>query len=121
MASTPVPSAWPEESVTHTPTPRIPHLMACNSDSAPPASPTSQGFPSMADTVFRSSDARTSITLDKEGGKEKWIPTAGFTRPFEYVEWEEWVGGESGMHTTEGSLCGYSGGDEENRITVWNF
>ena len=99
-----------------TPTPWVPHLMAYTTDSIPPASPTSQTFPSTADNVFRSSNRRTSTTLDGEEEKEKWMPTASFIRPFEYNEWEEWDG-QSGMYTTEGSLGGYGGGDEESRIS----
>ena len=116
VASSPVPSSWQAESLPNSPTPWIPHLMAYGMDSGPPASPTSQSFPSTTDNVFRTSNTRTSTTLDRDEEKEKWIPTASFIRPFEYNEWEEWDG-ESGMCTTEGSLGGYGGGDEESRIS----
>ena len=91
-------------------------MMAYNVDPAPPASPASQRFPSTADNVLRVGNAQASTTLDGEGEKEKWISTASFIRPFEYNEWEEWDG-ESIMCTTEGSLGGYGGGDEESRIS----
>ena len=115
MTSSPVPSSWPGESLSTTPTPWAPHLMAYNTDSVPPASPTSQNIPSTVDNCPRSSNGRTSTTLDREEEKEQWIPTASFIRPFEYNEWEEWDG-QSGVCTTEGSLGGYGGGDEESRI-----
>ena len=111
----PVPSSWPGESLSTTPTPWIPHLMAYNIDSVPPSSPISQNFSSAPDNGFRASNARTSTTLDREEEKEKWIPTASFIRPFEYNEWEEWDS-QSGACTTEGSLGGYGGGDEESRV-----
>ena len=116
ISSSPVPSSWQGESLSNTPTPWVPHLMGYNADSLPPASPTSQHFPSATDNVVRISNARTSTTLDGDEEKEKWIPTATFIRPFEYNEWEEWDG-QSGMYTTEGSLGGYGGGDEESRIS----
>ena len=115
MTSSPVPSSWPGESPSNTPTAWIPHLMGYDTDSALPASPVSRRFSSVAETVLRASNPQTSITLDGEEEKEKWIPTAGFIRPFEYNEWEEWDG-QSGMYTTEGSLGGYGGGDEESRV-----
>ena len=76
----------------------------------------SQRFPPAADIVFRISNTRTSTTLDREEENEKWISTAGFIRPFEYSEWEG-RDGESGMYTTDESLGGYGGGDEESRIS----
>jgi len=111
MTSSPVPSSWQGESPSNTPRAWIPHLMAYSADSTLPASP-----PSTAGNFFHPSDAPTSITLERDEEKEKWIPTASFIRPFEYNEWEEWDS-ESGMCTTEGSLGGYGGGDEESRIS----
>jgi hypothetical protein len=116
VASSPVPSSWKAESPSNAPTAWIPHLMANNPDPALPATPTSQRFPPAADNVFRVSNTRTSTTLDREEENEKWISTAGFIRPFEYNEWEGWDG-ESGIYTTDESLGGYGGGDEESRIS----
>jgi len=102
--------------MSNTPTPWIPRLMAYSTDSVPPASPTLQTFPSTTDNAFCAGNARMSTTLDAEEEKEKWIHTASFIRLFEYNEWEEWDG-QSGMYTTEGSLGGCGGGDEESRIS----
>jgi len=116
VTSSPVPSSWQAESPSNTPSAWIPHLMAYSIDPAPPASPASQRFPSTPDNVLRVGNAQASTTLGREKEKEKWISTASFIRPFEYNEWEEWDG-ESLMCTTEGSLGGYGGGDEESRIS----
>ena len=116
VASSPVPSSWRGESPSSTPTPWVPHLMGYTIDSVLPPSPASQKFPSPTDNLFLTSVSRTSTTLDREEEKEKWLPTATFIRPFEYTEWEE-RDSESGFCTTEGSLGGYGGGDEESRIS----
>ena len=116
VTASPVPSSWQAESPSNTPSPWIPHLMAYNIGSPIPASPASQKLFSSTDNSLRATNARTSTTLEKEEELEKWIPTASFIRPFEYNEWEEWDG-ESFVCTTEGSLGGYGGGDEESRIS----
>jgi len=112
-SSSPVPSSWQGESPSNTPW--IPQLMAQNVDPVLPASPVPRKLSLPVDSIFRTSNARTSTTFDREEEKEKWIPTATFIRPFEYNEWEE-CDGESVFCTTEGSLGGYGGGDEESRI-----
>ena len=104
--SSPVPSSWQAESPSNSPSPWTPSRRSFNVNSALPSLP--------PDNVFRNSHPRTSTTLESE--EEKWIPTARFIKPFEYDEWEEWDG-ESMMYTTEGSLGGYGGGDEESRIS----
>ena len=116
MSSSPVPSSWQAESPSHTPTAWIPHLMAYNLDSSVPVSPVPRRSSLPTDNILHASNPQTSVTLDTEDEKEKWVPTATFIRPFEYNEWEEWDG-ESGMYTVEGSLGGYGGGDEESRIS----
>ena len=116
IASSPVPSSWHGESPSATPSAWIPHLMAYNIDSSLTVSPPPRKLSLPVDNVFRVSNPRTSTTLDKDEESEKWIPTATFIRPFEYNEWEEWDG-ESIPCTTEGSLGGYGGGDEESRIS----
>ena len=113
-SSSPVPSSWQGESPSNASW--IPGLMGYNADSALPPSPASRKLSLPVDNVFRSSNARTSTTFDREEEKEKWIPTASFIRPFGYNEWEEWDG-ESIFCTTEGSLGGYGAGDEESRIS----
>ena len=113
-SSSPVPSSWQGESPSNTSW--IPQSMGYNIDPAPLASPAPRKLSLPVDNIFRTSNARTSTTFDREEEKEKWIPTAAFIRPFEYNEWEEWDG-ESIFCTTEGSLGGYGGGDEESRIS----
>lgn len=105
LTSSPVPSSWQGESPMNTPSANASHRRSYHTDSLLPPSP--------AGNVFRSSHTGTSATSDRE---EKLIPTAGFIRPFEYNEWEEWDG-QSLMYTTEGSLGGYGAGDEESRIS----
>ena len=89
-SSSPVPSSWCGESPANTPRQWTPNRTSYNTDSALP------------------------ITSDSE--QEKWVPTAGFIKPFEYNEWQEWDG-ESLVFTAEGSFGGYSAGDEESRIS----
>ena len=115
-SSSPVPSSWQGESPPHTLTPWTPHRLSYNTASALPAGPGPRKFLPPVDSVFRDSNARTSTTSD--GEQEKWIPTAGFIRPFEYNQWEEWDS-ESGMFTNDGSLGGYGAGDEESRISYF--
>ena len=115
ISSSPVPSSWQGESPSHTLAPWTPHRASYNTDPTLPASPSSRKFSSPADNIFRVSNVRTSTTSDSE--QEKWIPTAPFIQPFEYNEWEECQDGESVMYTTEGSLAGYSAGDEGSRIS----
>ena len=110
MSSSPVPSSWQGESPANTLTP----WTSSRVNSALTTSSSSRRFLSSADNDFRSSNARTFNTSDSE--QEKWIPTAPFIKPFEYHEWEEWDG-ESVMYTNDGSLGGYSAGDEESRIS----
>lgn len=114
MASSPVPSSWQGESPSNTSRTWTPPRGSYNTDSALLSSPGSRKFPSPADNLFRPTDTRTSTTSDR--AQEKWIPTAGFIRPFEHNEWEEWDG-QSVMYTADGSLGGYGAGDEESRIS----
>ena len=100
--SSPVPSSWQGESPPITPSLLIPRRTSYHPDG-----PHLQGFPLPV-------DYRTSTTPERE--EEKWMPTASFIRPFGYNEWNEWDD-ESMMYTTEGSLGGYCGGDEESRIS----
>ena len=116
VTSSPVPSSWQGESPSDTPSAWIPHLMTYNIDSSLPASPAPRKFSLPVDNVFRTNITRTPTILDKEEESEKWVTTATFIRPFEYDEWEEWDG-QSLPCTTEGSLGGYGGGDEESRVS----
>ena len=108
MTSSPVPSSWNGESPSVAPSAWLPHLTSRVAGSMLSVSYRSQDNHSQADV--RASNARTSSTSD--GGE--WMPTAGFIRPFEY-ELEGWDS-DSMLCTTEGSVGGYVGGDEESRI-----
>ncbi|KAF9779623.1 hypothetical protein BJ322DRAFT_367307 [Thelephora terrestris] len=106
MTSSPAPSSWQGESPMSTPLASTSYGRSYLTDSVLPPGP--------AGNIFRASETRTSAASGIEG--EILIPTAGFIRPFEYNEWEEWDG-QSLMCTTEGSLGGYGAGDEESRIS----
>ena len=115
MTSSPAPPSWQGESPSNPPSAWIPHLMVYNVDPALPASSALREHSPIVDNSLHTNNTQTFTTLDREEEKGKRIPTAGFIRPFECNEWEEW-GGESVMCTTEGPLGGYGGGDEESWI-----
>ena len=107
VSASPIPSSWRGESPSHTPMPWMSHQMGHSIDSVLCSSPVSQKFSLPVDNTLRSN------TMDREEGK--WFPTANFILPFEY-QWDQWDE-ESNGYTTDGSLGGYGGGDEESRIS----